>query len=349
MKQSKGKSDQFHLNSVQDSYYSKPWNAVGYQFVDLYMDSNHVTYQVVNERAVRAAAGLMMATAGLAVILAFFKQIYLPIRIFTVVAVFDFAVRQVSGLSILSPFGILGNFLVRNQRPEWAGAKQKLFAWALGLIMASFTAYLVNTGQNGPLSFTLCLICISLMWMEASLGICLGCKVYNLLLKWKIIPQPEVKPACPGGVCAIPSPLTRVPLFSSMNDAEISLLDSSADTVSYKEGDLLIKEGDVADSLYVILFGKVKVFTKNNEGDEIILNELGQGDYVGELALLDDEPRSASVMATKNTEVMKISKQDFKQVLDRHPGLSISLIKNLTLSVRSLSKTLGDEPNVAEA
>ncbi|MDJ0739601.1 MAG: DUF4395 domain-containing protein [Gammaproteobacteria bacterium] len=157
----------------------------------------------MNERAVRAAAGLMMMFASVAFVLAFLEQIYLPIQVFTILAALDFAARLVTGLSTLSPFGILGAWLVRKQRPEWVGAKQKRFAWSLGLIMASVVAYLVNTGQNGDLSSALCLVCISLMWMEASLGICVGCKLFDALIRLRLVTRPANKPACPGGSCSL--------------------------------------------------------------------------------------------------------------------------------------------------
>ena len=194
----------FPINSVTDAVPRKAWHAFGHRFHDLWIDGRRADYEVMNERAVRATAGLMMILAGIAFTLAYFEQIYLPIQVFTVLAALDFAIRLFSGLTTFSPFGKLGFWLVRKQAPEWVGAKQKRFAWSLGLIMASTVAYLVNTGQNGDLSATLCMICILLMWMEASLGICMGCKIYGGLIKLKITPQPENKPACPGGVCAVP-------------------------------------------------------------------------------------------------------------------------------------------------
>lgn len=193
------------INSVSDTHPKKPWNAFGHRFHDLWIDGRRADYEVMNERAVRAAAGLMMISAAITFALAFFEQRYLPIRVFTLLATADFAIQLCTGLSAFNPFGVLGSWLVRKQQPEWVGAVQKRFAWGLGLIMAATVAFLVNTGQNGAFSATLCMLCISFMWMEASLGVCLGCKLYDGLARLGMVTQPKNKPACPGGVCAIPT------------------------------------------------------------------------------------------------------------------------------------------------
>jgi CRP/FNR family cyclic AMP-dependent transcriptional regulator len=78
----------------------------------------------------------------------------------------------------------------------------------------------------------------------------------------------------------------------------------------------------------------------NEEGKEIILNEQGPGEHFGELALLDDTPRSASVMAMEKTQVSVISRQDFRDVLLNHPGIALSLIKDLSRRVRLLSENV---------
>lgn len=192
------------LNSVDDAEPRKAWNAFGHRFHDLEIDGHRADYAVVNERAVRATAGLMMVSAAVAFALAYFDDFYLPLQVFTLVAAADFGVRLFSGLATLSPFGRLGAWLVRRQRAEWVGATQKRFAWSLGLMMASLVTYLLHTGSTGGLSTALCLTCIALMWMEASLGICVGCRLFDALIRAGVIKRPENRPACPGGVCTIP-------------------------------------------------------------------------------------------------------------------------------------------------
>jgi hypothetical protein len=155
----------------------------------------------MNERAVRAAAGLMLIAAAAAFCMAFFRREFLPIQIITVVLTYDFAARLLTGLTPFSPTGVLGTLLVRNQRPEWSGAIQKRFAWSLGLIMAASMSIITNLEIRGGLPMTICVICMVLMWMEAALGICVGCKMYNGLVQLGIFKAPEYAPACAGDAC----------------------------------------------------------------------------------------------------------------------------------------------------
>jgi len=96
-----------------------------------------------------------------------------------------------------APSLVLGRFAVRNQQPEYVGAPQKRFAWAIGLVLATAMLYLVVL-QNvrGPVNMIVCLTCLLLLFFEAAFGICIGCKIYNLF-------NPEKAQLCPGGVCEV--------------------------------------------------------------------------------------------------------------------------------------------------
>ena len=89
--------------------------------------------------------------------------------------------------------------------PEWVSAKPKRFAWTLGLVMALAMTVITNVGIRGPLPRTMCLICLTLMWMESALGLCLGCKIYGLLIRrgW-IGTDPEIE-VCADGSCSTSS------------------------------------------------------------------------------------------------------------------------------------------------
>jgi CRP/FNR family cyclic AMP-dependent transcriptional regulator len=131
--------------------------------------------------------------------------------------------------------------------------------------------------------------------------------------------------------------LRNIPLFAALTDTDLELLEQHANTRTFPRNAILINEGDETDSLYVILSGKVRVFMSNPDGKEIILNEQGPGEHFGELALIDDAPRSASVMALEKTRVSVISRQDFRNVLNCNPDIAFSLIKDLSRRVRILS------------
>ena len=134
------------------------------------------------------------------------------------------------------------------------------------------------------------------------------------------------------------SVLKSVEIFSGLSDAELAALEESSIRRSYPKNTVIINENDVADSLYVIESGKVKVYCSDKNGKEFIMNTLAGGDYFGELALLDDDRRSASVRTMEKADFCIIYKQDFNQVLDQHPHIAKTLIRNITRRVRALTE-----------
>jgi len=134
------------------------------------------------------------------------------------------------------------------------------------------------------------------------------------------------------------SVLKSVEIFSGLSDAELAALEETSIRRSYPKNTVIINENDVADSLYVIESGKVKVYCSDKNGKEFIMNTLGHGDYFGELALLDDDRRSASVRTMEKADFCIIYKQDFNQVLDQHPNIAKTLIRNITRRVRALTE-----------
>ena len=89
--------------------------------------------------------------------------------------------------------------------------------------------------------------------------------------------------------------LKNIPLFSCLSESDLADIEKVAVKKTFPKNTILLSEGDSTDALYVICEGRVKVTIDDNEGKEIILSMLGTGEYFGEMALLDDEPRSASV------------------------------------------------------
>ena len=100
---------------------------------------------------------------------------------------------------------------------------------------------------------------------------------------------------------------------------------------------IILHEGEESDSLYIILYGKVKIYVCDKDGGEAILNIQGAGDFFGEMALLDEAPRSASVMTMEPTRVAAMSKSAFKECLASHPDIAYNLIRALSQRVRGLS------------
>jgi hypothetical protein len=121
-----------------------------------------------------------------------------PTRVFIVVFLVDFTIRIFVNPRY-APSLILGQWVVRKQLPEWVGAPQKRFAWAIGFVLASAMLYLVVLNNVvGPINMLVCSTCLLLLFFESAFGICLGCKIYNLF-------NQEKAQLCPGGVCELPA------------------------------------------------------------------------------------------------------------------------------------------------
>ncbi len=160
-------------------------------------------YPVLNERSIRAGAGIVFAAGFFAFFQAFYLENFLFIKILVIFLLFDFFAKTVLGLRF-SPISRLAELIVSNQKPEYVGAIQKRFAWSIGLVLATLmTVFIYILNLQGPPTLIVCGICLTFMFMESAFGICVGCKIYNTLLKLNILPTPDHKPACPGGVCSI--------------------------------------------------------------------------------------------------------------------------------------------------
>lgn len=169
----------------------------------LVLEGKPAPYPVVNERAVRAGAGILFLLGIFAFFQAFYLQEYFFIQVIVVLFWFDFLAKAVVGTAF-SPISQLANWIVRHQRPEYVGAIQKRFAWSIGFGLASVMMILIfGFGIIGVPNLVICSICLVFMFMESAFGICVGCKIYSALLAWGVLKQPEFKPVCPGGVCSI--------------------------------------------------------------------------------------------------------------------------------------------------
>jgi len=160
-------------------------------------------YPVLNERAVRAGAGMLFVAGFFTFFQAYYLSEFVYIQWFVLFFFFDFFVKVVIGTAF-SPVLIVANWIVRNQAPEYVGAIQKRFAWSIGLFLSVVMMILIfGFGIIGLPNLIICAVCLTFMFMESAFGICVGCKLYNALLAAGVITAPVHKPACPGNVCAI--------------------------------------------------------------------------------------------------------------------------------------------------
>jgi CRP/FNR family cyclic AMP-dependent transcriptional regulator len=131
--------------------------------------------------------------------------------------------------------------------------------------------------------------------------------------------------------------LQQVELFQGLSAEEMEALASSSSSRSFPKNTVVIHENDPADSLFIIESGKVKVYCSDKNGKEFIMNTQSEGDYFGELALLDDSSRSASVRTVEKSSFCIVFKDDFNRVLEEHPNIARKLIRNLAQRVRKLT------------
>jgi hypothetical protein len=154
---------------------------------------------VLNEREVRAAAGILFVFAVMTFANAWFMGNFRPTKIFVIAFLIDFTIRLFINPRY-APSMIAARFAVRGQAPEWVGAPQKRFAWAIGWVLAlSMLWLIVINNVIGPINMLVCATCLTLMFFESAFGICIGCKIYNAL------PNRQAQ-HCAGGVCEVFTP-----------------------------------------------------------------------------------------------------------------------------------------------
>jgi len=150
---------------------------------------------MLNEREVRASAGILFFIGIIAFMIAIITKDFEIAKFMIIGFMIDFIVRIINPK--YAPSLIIGRFVVSGQKPEFVGAKQKRFAWMIGIVLAliMFWTMVVND-IRGPVNFLICGACLILLFIESSFGICLGCKAYNLIDK-------DQAKYCAGGVCEI--------------------------------------------------------------------------------------------------------------------------------------------------
>lgn len=154
--------------------------------------------RVLNEREIRAAAGILFLMMFISIQLAAFKGNFLLLKYAVVIFLTDMLIRVFINPKF-SPTLIIGRLIVRNQVPEYVGAQQKKFAWIIGIVLAvTMFILIVVVNSYSPITGIICLICLIFLFFESAFGICLGCKFYSIVYK-------EKAQYCPGEVCDVNS------------------------------------------------------------------------------------------------------------------------------------------------
>ena len=135
--------------------------------------------------------------------------------------------------------------------------------------------------------------------------------------------------------------LRNVPLFSVLPENQLALLTGVVARKSFPRGTVIIAAGDATESLFVVISGRMKVMMSDDEGREVILAILGTGEYFGEMGLVDDSPRSASVVALEACELLTLSKRDFKNCLQDNFEMAMTVMRGLVKRLREADKKIG--------
>ena len=133
--------------------------------------------------------------------------------------------------------------------------------------------------------------------------------------------------------------LKSIPVFEGLQEEDVRGLSDKAIVRNFPKNTIVVNQGDLTDSLYVILAGKVKVYLGDESGKELILDIKGSGQYFGEM-VLDEGPRSASVMTMEPSQFAVISRIDFRNFLLKHPKIALHVITNLIRTTRGLNENV---------
>jgi len=135
--------------------------------------------------------------------------------------------------------------------------------------------------------------------------------------------------------------LRNVPLFAVLTESQLALLTSVVSRKAFPRGTTIMAAGDATDSLYVVIAGRLKVLMSDDEGREVILSMLGPNEYFGEMGLIDDSPRSASVVTLESCELLVLLKRDFRKCLSENFEMAMTVMRGLVKRLREADKKIG--------
>jgi CRP/FNR family transcriptional regulator, cyclic AMP receptor protein len=141
--------------------------------------------------------------------------------------------------------------------------------------------------------------------------------------------------------------LRRVWLFSELDEGDLSRVAGVARERACPAGEVLVRQGDASNDLFTVIRGRLKVGSVMSEGDEVLLAVMGPGDVFGELALLDDKPRSATVIAAEPCRLLVVPGPSFRPLLLEAPRLGLKLLQVMASHVRRLSARTEDNATLS--
>jgi CRP/FNR family cyclic AMP-dependent transcriptional regulator len=135
--------------------------------------------------------------------------------------------------------------------------------------------------------------------------------------------------------------LATIPLFAGLDAGALQAIEQHATARVVRKNTVVIQQGDESSMLYAVITGRLKVSVADEQGKEVILNTLGPGDYFGELAILGDLPRTATVATVEDSRLMTISRSAFLDLVRAQPDIALAVIRGLTERVAHLTEQVG--------
>lgn len=135
--------------------------------------------------------------------------------------------------------------------------------------------------------------------------------------------------------------LATVPLFRGLGPLELQRFTDATRERHYPRGSVILFENDPGEALFIVRSGRVKVVLIGDDGREVILGMLGVGDHFGELSLIDDQPRSAHVIAVEDSVLVVLRRDDFRRCVDDAPAVAWSMLRELSRRLRRADDKIG--------
>jgi CRP/FNR family cyclic AMP-dependent transcriptional regulator len=133
--------------------------------------------------------------------------------------------------------------------------------------------------------------------------------------------------------------LKGIPLFADMSAEQLGPLVGMLERRMFQKGQVILRQGEEGDSLFVIVVGRVRIYTLSPDGHELSMSIVDEGDFFGEMALLSGEPRSASAEAMEHTEVLVLQRRVFRDHLEANPCAALHVIETLSQRLRRTTET----------
>ncbi len=138
----------------------------------------------------------------------------------------------------------------------------------------------------------------------------------------------------------MPNILKRIPLFSSLKDDELEAIYKLSYIRKCTKDSIILLENEGGDTLFIIISGKVKVTTFSESGKEVIFSILNEGDFFGDMSLMDGKPRSATVISIEDSELRLLRRNDFIKLVEEHPRIALILLEELTARLRKADERI---------